>query len=289
MLKNSGVSVAFILMALAAAPIACAQGQSAYAVAGSAVHDVRTKSGRAYRLYVKTPPGYSQPENETRRYPAVFLNDGELFFLVAAVAPLLSFYNRTLDEVIIVGVSYALGEEPIASRQRDLTPIADKSFKNETGGAADYLVFITETVVPLIERSYRTDPSRRTLAGHSLGGTFGAYALLNDPSHFANYILISPAFWFGDHAIAAAEERYAKANHALPARVYMAVGDLEGPRGGLKSVDLVNDQIAFAARLRSRNYQGFILRDEVLSADVSHSTSFPTGFLRALEWMFPPQ
>ncbi|NWG90980.1 MAG: alpha/beta hydrolase, partial [Parvularculaceae bacterium] len=134
--------------------------------------------------------------------------------------------------------------------------------------------------------SYRTDTTRRTLAGHSLGGTFGAYALLREPELFANYVLISPALWYGDHAIAAAEDQYSSGRRALKARVYMAVGDLEGPKGGLKGVDLVNDQIAFAARLRSRNYDGLILRDEVLSG-VSHATSFPASFLRAMEWLFP--
>jgi hypothetical protein len=190
--------------------------------------------------------------------------------------------------VIIVGISYAANEDPIASRQRDLTPVADEGFKNETGGAPDYYDFLVGEAASLVEREYRTDPSRRTLAGHSLGGTFGAYALLRDPEAFANYILISPALWYGDHAIGAAEEVYAAAHKALPARVYMAVGDLEGPKGGLKGVDLTNDQIAFAARLRSRNYEGLVLRDEVLEGE-THATSFPIAFLRALAWMFPPR
>lgn len=276
-------ALAFVALAPAAA-----QPPTAYALPASAVHEVVAEGARTYKLYVKTPPGYSRPENADRRYPVVYLNDGELFFLVASGAPLLSYYNRAIEEAIIVGVSYAVGEDPIASRQRDLTPVADGAIKNETGGAADYLAFIAEKVIPLVERDYRADPARRTLAGHSFGGTFGAYVLLTAPDLFANYILISPALWYADHEIFREEERYAADHRALKARVYMATGDLEGPKGGLKGVDLANDQIAFGAKLRARNYDGLVLRDEILDDGVSHSTSFPSGFLRALEWLFPP-
>lgn len=288
-MKNRVLGLALQAIIAIVAPAARAETPSAYALSGSAVHEIAAENGRAYKLYVKTPPGYSRPENADRRYPAIYLNDGELFFLVASGAPLLSYYNRALEEVIIVGVSYAVGEDPIASRQRDLTPISDESFKNETGGASVYLDFITGKAVPLIEQEYRTDPARRTLAGHSFGGTFGAYVLLKEPGLFANYILISPALWYADHWIASEEDHYADDRRDMPARVYMATGDLEGPKGGIKGVDLANDQIAFAARLRSRNYDGLVLRDEILDDGVSHSTSFPTGFLRALEWMFPPK
>lgn len=284
-LRIASALLAFVALQLAAP----AQGSAApYEVPGGATHEIASSAnGRVYRLFVKTPPGYSRPENASRRYPAIFLNDGELFFLAAAGGPLLSYYNRVLEETIVVGISYAAGEDPIASRQRDLTPVKDESFANETGGAADYLRFLKDEAIPLIEGAYRTDPARRTLAGHSFGGTFGAYVLLTEPEAFANYILISPALWHADHAMAGIESVYAETHEDLPARVYMAVGDLEGPKGGLKSVDLVNDEIAFAARLRSRNYENLVLRDEILDGGVSHSTSFPIAYLRALEWLFP--
>jgi predicted alpha/beta superfamily hydrolase len=291
MLKNSGtrpVALVLGLMALFfAAPAAAADESVAYAVPRSAVHEVEAPQGRTYRLYVATPPGYGRPENAERRYPVIYLNDGELFFLAAAGEPLLSYYNRVLEETIVVGVSYAVGEDPLASRQRDLTPVVDATFANPTGGAADYLALINGKVIPLIEGAYRTDPDRRTLAGHSLGGSFAAYALLTEPDRFANYIIISPALWVARHSTAGLESVYAAAHDALPARVYMAVGDREGPKGGLKAIDMVNDEIAFAARLRSRNYKDFELRDEVIDGGVNHATAFPIAYLRALEWLFP--
>ena len=284
---------AAILLALAAlaAPAAsalAAPGETEpYAVPRSAVHDIQTGEGRAYKLYVATPPGYGRPENAERRYPVIYLNDGDLFFLAATGEPLLSYYNGVLEETIVVGISYAVGENPIASRQRDLTPVRDDSFQAETGGGADYLRVLKLGIIPLIEDAYRADPRRRTLAGHSFGATFGAYVLLTEPDLFANYILVSPALWYAGRAIAGFESLYAQSHDDLKARVYMAVGDLEGPKGGLKAVDMVNDEIAFAARLRSRRYKDFILRDEILDGGVTHATAFPIAYLRALEWMFP--
>lgn len=264
---------------------ASASGPPAYAVPRSAAHEIAVGE-RAYKLYVSTPPGYSNPENAERRYPVIYLNDGELFFLAATGEPLLSYYNRILEETIVVGVSYAVGEDPVASRQRDLTPMRDEAIANETGGAPDYLATIKTGIIPFVEASYRADPARRTLAGHSFGATFGAYVLLTEPELFANYILVSPALWHAGHAMAGFESRYAQTHDDLTARVYLAVGDLEGPKGGLKAIDMVSDEIAFAAKLRSRGYEGLILRDEVLSG-ANHSTSFPTAYLRALEWLFP--
>ena len=258
----------------------------AYQVPRSAVREVSADE-RTYALYVATPPGYASAQNAERRYPVIYLNDGELFFLAAAGEPLLSWYNRVLEEAIVVGVSYAAGEDPLASRQRDLSPAVDQSFANPTGGAADYLATIKDKIIPLVESAYRADPARRTLAGHSLGGTFGAYVLLTEPKLFANYIIVSPALWVAGHSTAGLESAYAAAHDDLPARVYMAVGDLEGPKGGLKAIDMVNDEIAFAARLKSRNYKNFELRDEVLAGGVTHATSFPIAYLRALEWLFP--
>lgn len=280
--RDLGVAAA-LAAALVVFEPAAAETAPAYAAPRSAVYDVSAKdSGRAYRLYVMTPPGYAAAENAARRYPVIYLNDGDLFFMAAAGAPLLSYYNKALEETILVGISYAVGEDPIAGRQRDLAPPTA-----ETPGGAAYLAFIRDAVLPATEARYRTDPARRTLAGHSLGGAFATYVLLTEPALFANYIIVSPAYWYADHALAGFEQRFAEAHDDLPARVYMAAGDLEGPKGGLQKIDLANDMSAFAARLGSRGYQSLDLRAEILDDGVTHATSLQAAWLRAAGWLFP--
>lgn len=242
---------------------------------------------RAYDLYVATPPGYDRPENAARRYPLVVINDGDLFFAAAAGAMQLAWHNGVSEPAIIVGLSYAVGEDPIASRTRDLTPVASDAFKQETGGAADYLRFIADDALPEIERRYRVDPQRRSLVGHSFGGTFAAFAMLTEPSLFQDYVLISPALWYGDHMIARLEAEYAATHDDLSARVFIAAGDLEGPKGGLKAVDLDEDAASFAARLRSRAYGSLDLRHERF-AGADHSATFPGAFMQAMRWLYDP-
>lgn len=290
MLKISGRRLAIAACALlfSTSSPASAEAAPAYAAPRSAVYDVSAKdSGRDYRLYVMTPPGYAAAENAARRYPVIYLNDGDLFFMAAAGAPLLSYYNKALEETILVGISYAVGEDPIAGRQRDLAPPTAENLGGDTAGGAAYLAFIRDAVLPAIEARYRADPARRTLAGHSLGGVFATYVLLTEPALFANYIIVSPAYWYADHALAGFEQRYAEAHDDLPARVYMAAGDLEGPKGGLQKIDLANDMSAFAARLRSRGYRSLDLRAEILDDGVTHATSLQAAWLRAQAWLFP--
>jgi len=284
MSKIFGASLAFFSALIAAAP-ALAATTPAFEAPRSAVHQVKNGE-RAYNLYVALPPGYLRPENADRAYPVIYLNDGDLFFQAAAGAPLLSYYNGVLEEVVVVGVSYAIGEDPIASRQLDLTPVVDEQFSNATGGADRYLSLFKSGIIPLIESEYRIDAKRRTLAGHSFGAVFGLYCLLTAPDLFANYILVSPSLWYGDRAIARLESLYAQTHSDLPARVYLAVGDLEGPNGGLRAVDMVNDEIAFAARLQSRSYKSLQIKQETLEGGVNHSTAFNAAYLRSLEWFF---
>jgi predicted alpha/beta superfamily hydrolase len=66
-------------------------------------------------------------------------------------------------------------------------------------GAHDYLAFVERELIPYIEARYRADPQRRALGGHSLGGLFGAYALLTKPELFQHYILSSPSLWFHEN------------------------------------------------------------------------------------------
>ncbi|MEZ5894956.1 MAG: alpha/beta hydrolase-fold protein [Parvularculaceae bacterium] len=280
-----GAVAALAGLALFGAQGAHAQEAPPYQIAGSAVHELAGPKGRVYALYVKTPPGYDRPENAGRRYPVMIVNDGDLFFAAAAGASLLPTFNARAREMIIVGVSYAKGEDPIASRQRDLTPTAASGFKNETGGAATYLDWLDDTAIAFVDAAYRTDGARRALAGHSLGGVFAAYVMFTRPALFSDYVIISPALWYDDHAVAGLEARYARVHDDLDARVFIAVGELEGPRGGLKAVDMVADAQGFALRLASRQYPDTEV-ETLVASGADHAASFSASIAQAMEWVF---
>ncbi len=241
---------------------------------------------RTYSIFVKTPPGYNAEENKDRLYPVIYLNDAPHTFLVASGATHLGMGKSGKQEpAILVGIGFAHGESGMDSRVFDLTPWHDKTWtRYKTGNASVYFDFLSKKVVPLIEKNYRVNPSNRTLAGHSLGGSFGAWVLLKHPDFFQNYILTSPSLWFLNKQIFETESLYAEVNADLQANVYFAVGELETKANGMFN-EMVIELEEFVSVLEKRNYSNLHIQHEVF-AETGHDTAFAQGFVRGVNWIF---
>jgi predicted alpha/beta superfamily hydrolase len=198
--------------------------------------------------------------------------------------------GKDLEDFILVGLSYAQGEDGSFSRNRDYTPTvagdpndAGKGF--EHGGAEAYRRYIAKSVFPFVEGRFRTDPSRRAYMGHSYGGLLGAHILFTEPAMFSHYILGSPSLWYDHRHIFEVERRYATTHRDLPAKVFMYIGAYEAVRRGdpkfHQDNDMVGDTLAFEQRLRSRNYPRFTIKSEVIPQE-NHLTVFPSGLTRGL-------
>lgn len=258
-----------------------------FEITGSTVHTIEaTPFDRSYDLYIKLPPGYGKKENQDRRYPVIYFNDAGYCWLTAVGITRAPFNFGGYEKAILVGLSYAHGENSIASRTRDLTPTNVNGPKYVTGGARAYLSFLKDDIVPFVEKKFRVDPKRRMLVGQSYGGLFGAYTLIEEPGLFHDYILTSPSLWHDDQSIFALEQKAATAGKKLSGRVYFAIGATETPaiHGGRH--DMVSDQRDFAEQLRSRGYTDLIIVDEVIDGG-THLTTFPIALTRALRWLLP--
>ncbi len=266
-----------------AAPVALAE-PAKFEVALSAVHEVTSaKLGRNFQIFVKRPSGYLDPQNADRRYPAIYLSDGPYTFPVAAGATGAPMHEKVLERAFIIAFSSGAGEDHQELRVLDLTPFNNPGWKRDTGGAEEYLGFLTDEALPFLENRYRIDPARRIYVGQSLGGLFGAWVLLTRPETFEAYILTSPSLWFHDRRIFAVEKETAADRKDIKARVYFATGGQEtSPQ---VAQDMVADQSAFAAALRARKYSGLEIRDEIIP-DGLHLTTFPQGFTRGVQWLF---
>lgn len=282
------------LFLLAVALPACAdyaEAPPAFAIERSAVHTLTAPdSQRRYELYVKLPPGYDKPENLLRRYPVLWLNDGPYTFQVASGVSRVPFSQQLFEEFILVGVSYAQGELPADSRRRDMTPTVDAD-KPGSGGARAYLAFLRDIAVPFVERTYRVDPSRRTLAGQSYGALFGLWVALTEPELFQNYVLTSTSLWYDRRTLFALERDYAARHSDLPVQLFFAVGARERPGqcGHTEcEIDMVADQAAMVQRLRSRGYAHLRVQAQVVPGTY-HETTFPTGLLWAMQSLYMPR
>ena len=81
----------------------------------------------------------------------------------------------------------------------DFTPVSLPDGK-PSGGADKFLGFFKNELIPYINKTYPSNGDN-TIFGHSLGGLFVMYALLNDPLVFKSYIAADPSLWFGHYYV----------------------------------------------------------------------------------------
>lgn len=262
------------------------QGQP-YEVVGSEVWDVPDPiSGRDYQIFVALPKSYA--EDATRRYPVLYVTDADYAFpLIRQIGRRLNVEEPTVEDFILVGLSYAVGEEGMPSRRRDYTP----SPKGPSGTPADavhgggeaYLAYLREQVLPFVAQRYRTDEGRRLFLGHSYGSLLGTQALLTQPDLFSGYILGSPSYWYDGHYMDGVESAFARQHKDLAAKVYLYVGAYESPRYGTR-YDLVDDTRRMARALQSRKYPSLQIKLDVLN-DEDHVSVAPRGFTHGLKYL----
>ncbi len=260
-------------------------GGHPYEVLGSEVWDVpEPVSGRTYQVFVALPKSYAEDPN--RRYPVLYVTDADYAFpILRQISRRLNIDGPKTQDFILVGLSYALGEEGMPSRRRDYTPTAagsgDTSPDAVHGQAAPYITYLRDQVLPFVAQRYRTDEQQRLFLGHSYGSLLGTQILLSQPGLFSGYILGSPSYWYDQHVMTRMEADYAKAHTDLAARVYMYVGQYEAPRYGVR-YDMVGDTERMAGTLRGRHYPSLQVTMEVLN-DEDHLSVAPRGFTHGLK------
>lgn len=230
-------------------------------------------NNKDYELYVQVPQSYADSKTN---YPLILVNDSRFAFPVTTGAMAL-MGGAVVQEAVVVGISYAKGEDRSISRTRDYTPTYSPIEKSgyssasrlASGHAREYVDFIETQVIPLVQQKYRIDTNKKVFVGHSFGGLLGAYILFTKPKLFTDYIIGSPSLWYDSRVMFSMEKEYAKSHTQLPVNVSMFVGELENDY-----YPMVKDLRDMEKQLRSRNYKGLNLKVEVL-ANENHHSVFP--------------
>jgi predicted alpha/beta superfamily hydrolase len=175
-------------------------------------------------LLVYLPPTY---EADERRYPVVYMHDGQNLF-----DPATSFagewaVDQTLDAASEAGVEVIVVAIPNMgpARADEYSPFLDQRHKGGGRGEA-YLRFIIDTIKPRVDADFRTLPGREHtgIAGSSLGGLISLYGFFRRRDVFGFAGIKSPALWFADRAVLRWVERQPFAG----GRLYIDVGMREG-------------------------------------------------------------
>lgn len=264
----------------------------AYEIIGSEVWDVADPvSGRTYQVFVALPPSYAKsPE---RRYPVLYVTDaGYGFPVIGQIGRRLNGGGQKVEEFIMVGLSYAVGEEGMPSRRRDYTPTpagAHDAPRDAVHGKGEaYISYLRTQVFPFVGMKYRGDEARRLFLGHSYGGLLGTQILLTEPEMFSGYILGSPSLWYDHNIMEELEREYAKIHRDLRASVYMYVGEYEDKKAGdpryAKRYNMASDARKLERALSSRGYPSLRIKLEVLN-DEDHLSVAPRGFTHGLKFL----
>jgi predicted alpha/beta superfamily hydrolase len=256
MRQSAPIGVAIALMAGA---VAAGEGPD---------RDLRLESfasatfGNSRTLRILVPRGYDAPENGDRRYPVLYLNDGQNLFDAAAS----TFTGREwrVDEtvreltaagrippLVVVGIDHGGRRQ----RFREYFPWVDAFLRppEPDPQGTRYPTFLVDEVLPFVEARYRVarDPEQRGIGGSSAGGLAAINAAVTRPGVFGRLLVESPSIYVDDAHIL----KTAAGVTTWPERVFLGAGTMEGqsrPCGADDAAEpeVVADLRRFASLLR---------------------------------------
>jgi predicted alpha/beta superfamily hydrolase len=167
-----------------------------------------TALGNCRGMAAYLPPGYDAPANATRRYPVVFMHDGQNVFDDHDCC-----FGHTGWEVNV-----ALDTEIAAGRVEETVIVAvdhggaarndEYGWSESVGGKQEtFIAFQLQTVQPRAASLWRLDPARTYVAGSSLGGLISMRLALEHPDVYAGAASLSGAFWPGQDTDTALRDR----------------------------------------------------------------------------------
>ncbi|HSR98210.1 MAG TPA: alpha/beta hydrolase-fold protein [Kofleriaceae bacterium] len=236
--------------------------------------------GNSRTLVIYLPPSYD--ENPLKRYPVLYMHDGQNLFEAATSAfgtewqvdenIDASIAAGRMDEVIVVGVSNT------ANRIWEYTPCCDADYGG--GGADTYERFLIDTVKPYIDQNLRTLPGKETTAvmGSSLGGLLSFYLARRNPTVFSKAGCLSSSFWWNNEALTVQVEQ--SAAH-VPVKLYLDAGTSNDglPQTTRMDQALVADGYA----------QGLDVDFYTAQGGSHNEASWAARVRIPLEWLFPWQ
>ncbi len=138
------------------------------------------------RFFQVVLPRNFKPDS-TAKYDVLYVLDGDWNTKTMVGVQQFIEDEAFMPPVIIVGVLNI-------DRNKDLTP-THVSDNKTSGGAAQFLDFLKKELIPYINKTYHAD-GFNILFGHSFGGLFVTWSLLNDPQVFQAYIAADPSYWW---------------------------------------------------------------------------------------------
>lgn len=187
-------------------------------------------SGKKPRtVYVYVPDTYDDTSDE--RYPVLYMFDGHnVFFDEDATYGKSWGMKEYLDqaEKPMMVVAVDCDHRPPHGRLSEYSPFTftDARFGRVFGKGDRFMDWMCNTLKPMIDARYPTDPSREAtwIAGSSMGGLMSLYAITAYNAVFSKAAALSPSVWFSNKKLCT----LMKQTDYLPGtKIYMDYGSRE--------------------------------------------------------------
>jgi predicted alpha/beta superfamily hydrolase len=199
----------------------------------------------AFYIDIQLPKEYFKKPG--KKYPTVILLDGNFYFPMLSSVVHQYEFTGLLEPVILISVGYQSFQMMDSLRVRDyLYPKALPSDELKTeGGAQRFKDYLTKELLSKIDSEFRTDQNNRVLLGHSFGGYFVLYCLLNQletkENNFKSFISASPALWYNNFFLKKLPQQLNGNRQEL--NLFITVGGLEDSTWSVKPVEEIAYQI----------------------------------------------
>ncbi|HEV8048918.1 MAG TPA: alpha/beta hydrolase-fold protein [Terriglobales bacterium] len=253
------------------------------------LHEFHSRVFRNTRmLRVWLPPRYDAPGNAARRYPVLYLNDGQnLFDRATAFAGAEWQVDETADRLIrqevippliVVGVDNAQND-----RIKEFLPYRSFHPPVLRPQGKRYPTFLVDEVMPFVAERYRIAPGPENtgLGGSSLGALISLYTVITRPGVFDHLLLESPSLFISNRRILKNARHFRK----WPAKVFLAIGTREAGR------DDKDRQVVEDVRELDRSLRGAGLDERRLLVKIDEGAShneaeWAKRFPEALSFLF---
>jgi predicted alpha/beta superfamily hydrolase len=144
-------------------------------------------------------------------------------------------------------------------------------------GREGFLEFIRQELIPLVEMEFRAKPEGRAVFGHSCGGDFTFFALLEGEGPFERVIAGSP----NPRLVRQLESDYAQSHDSLRAQLFLSSGLLlDEP-----FPEIPSELKEFVTILEARHYSGLQIKTAYFE-DETHIMVIPATIGRGLRAVY---
>jgi predicted alpha/beta superfamily hydrolase len=263
------------------------RGESA--VGDLRLHEFYSRTFRNTRFVrVWLPPAYHNPENVGRRYPVLYLNDGQNLFEASSSFTGVEWQvDETADRLIREGVippMLIVGLDNAGkNRIREYMPHRSMHPVILRAQGTRYPTFLFKEVMQFMDRNYRvaSGPQNTGLGGSSLGALIALYTAAVRPGVIGRLLLESPSLWASNRQII----RQSRVVRQWPERVFLGTGTSEIGRTE-RDQSVVDDVRELSFILRRAGLDEKRLRLVVEEGGTHHESAWARRFPEALTFLF---